>query len=101
MGCAVHHFLSFTSLASAVQSTDNRIISAPEGAEVKIWDIRGCRVWGIGSVTDDDAARPYTLNPVPCSVVWSPAASLPSGIYLVKATTQDGRTIWKRIVYIR
>ena len=58
-------------------------------------------VWGLGSIPDDDSARPYTLNPIPYSVVWSPDASLPSGIYLVRATENNGRAITKTIAYIR
>jgi len=33
--------------------------------------------------------------------IWTPDKSIASGIYLVRATTQDGQTITKRIVYLK
>ena len=33
--------------------------------------------------------------------IWHPDQSIASGIYLVKARTEDGRTITKRVVYLR
>ncbi|RKZ25514.1 hypothetical protein DRQ26_05770, partial [bacterium] len=33
--------------------------------------------------------------------IWQPDENIPSGIFLVKATTQDGQTITKRIVYLK
>ena len=103
MGCAVHHSLSFLSLPSAVQSTDNRIISAPAGAEVEVWDLRGLLVGRFDRLTDRSGEPVAELAEATAisTFIWSPAASLPSGIYLIRATTQDGRQITKRIAYIR
>ena len=33
--------------------------------------------------------------------IWQPDKSIASGIYLVRATTEDGQTITKRIVYLK
>jgi len=76
-------------------------ITTPADAMIEIYDITGSRVWGIGSITVNDAASPYTLNPIPCSFIWQPDETIASGLYLVRATTEDGSTVTKRIFYIR
>ena len=78
-------------------------ISAPAGAEVEVWDLRGLLVGRFDRLTDRSGEPVAELAEATAisTFIWSPAASLPSGIYLVKATTQDGRQITKRIAYIR
>jgi len=83
-------------------------ISAPTGAEIEIYDITGSRVWGLGSSSSpaqtngvDEGGRPYTLNPIPCSVIWQPGQSIASGIYLVKARTSDGRIVSRKVAYLK
>ncbi|RKZ31546.1 hypothetical protein DRQ36_01550 [bacterium] len=84
------------------------IITAPTGAEIEIYDITGSRVWGLGSCSSpaqtngvDEGGRPYTLNPIPCSVIWTPGQSIASGIYLVKARTSDGRIVSRKVAYLK
>ncbi|RKZ31547.1 hypothetical protein DRQ36_01555 [bacterium] len=83
-------------------------MNAPTGAEIEIYDITGSRVWGLGSSSSpaqtngvNEGGRPYTLSPIPCSVIWQPDQSIASGIYLVKARMVDGLTTTKRIVLIK
>ena len=47
---------------------------------------------GEGVPTESGRMREY---------VWTPAPSISSGIYLVRATAQDGQTVTKRIVYLK
>jgi len=61
-------------------------ITAPEGASLEIYDLTGNR---IADFTDN---REF---------IWTPAQSISSGIYLVRAKMKDGRTASKRIVYLR
>jgi len=34
-------------------------------------------------------------------VIWQPDEAISSGVYLVRATTDDGQQITKRIVYLK
>ncbi len=40
-------------------------------------------------------------NPIPCTFIWTPDQSIASGIYLVKARTEDGGTAEQKVVYVR
>jgi len=88
-------------------------ISAPEGAKVEIFDLRGRLV-----TPSSDAARHLLPmgegnNPLPLGeggstvssrvrgFIWQPSESISSGIYLIRATTKDGLTETKRIIYLR
>ena len=55
-------------------------ISAPAGAEVEIYDLRGRLVRAI---------------------IWTPDETINSGIYLVKARLEDGNCIMNRIIYLK
>ena len=70
-------------------------ISAPEGAKVEIFDLRG-NVVGAGLAPaqqqGDRKSHPY---------IWQPEKEITSGIYLIRATTKDGLTETKRIIYLR
>jgi len=59
-------------------------ISAPEGATIKIYDLNGKCL--------------KAFDKTPC--VWQPDESIPSGIYLIRATF-DGQTITTRAILIR
>ncbi|MCD6594222.1 T9SS type A sorting domain-containing protein [bacterium] len=64
-------------------------------AMVEVYDIRGNIVGATRRVAQqkgDASHRPY---------IWTPDQSISSGIYFVRATMGDGRTITKRIAYIR
>ncbi|RKZ34113.1 hypothetical protein DRQ33_02860 [bacterium] len=80
-------------------------ITAPAGAKIELYDLRGNVI-----ATSFDADAP--LSPLirgtnerakraSRGFVWCPDESIPSGIYLMKATTKDGLTITKRIVYLK
>jgi len=70
-------------------------ITAPADAEIEIYDLRGNVVgatrW-VAQEKGDATHRPY---------IWTPSESISSGIYLIRATTKDGGTITKRIVYLK
>jgi hypothetical protein len=64
--------------------------SAPEGAEIEIYDLRGdVVVTGLAPAHDERA------------FIWTPDKSIASGIYLVRARTGDGQTASKRIVLLK
>ncbi len=84
---------------------------------VEIYDLRGNVVYETPSISrslsprgerDDLAVGDGSESPSPSgegfrmrAFIWMPDKSIPSGIYLVRATTEDGQTITKRIVYVR
>jgi len=79
-------------------------------AKVEVYDIIGSRVWGLwspvpitptGSRVEGLGSKPYTLNPISCSVIWSPGDNIASGIYLIRATSPDGRLASRKIVYLK
>ncbi len=96
-------------------------ITVPAGAEVEIYDIRG------NVVTPYSDGKPSSFVPLDkgdrnrASVkvsggswtnersaggasrgfVWQPTQSIPSGIYIVKATMENGNCITKHIVYLK
>ncbi len=91
--------------------------------DVNIYDLRGNVVYKTPSISrslspqgerDDLAAEGGIESPSPSGeggstksrqmrgqFIWTPAKSIPSGIYLVRATMDDGQTITKRIVYVK
>jgi len=96
-------------------------IVAPAGAEIEILDVNGRRISVIArranarrdNLSDDEiAALPsVTRNDGVCEFVWQPAASLSSGVYLVRMRfdnrslsgdeASDSGTTTKRIVYLK
>ncbi|RKZ33718.1 hypothetical protein DRQ33_03660, partial [bacterium] len=89
-------------------------ITAPAGAEIELYDLRG------NVVTPCSADKSASLVPLNKGdrnrasakvsggsasaqgvYIWHPDESITSGIYFIRATTQDGNTITKRIVYMR
>ncbi len=89
------------------------VITAPKGATVEIYDISGNVVYKISSILRSLSPRGEKNNyPHPSGedtpkgtgegqFIWQPDKTIPSGVYLVRATTEDGQTITKRIVYYR
>ncbi len=76
-------------------------ITAPANADVEIYDIMG-NIVGANSVRPIDKGRmPYAPTNGARTFIWTPDKSISSGIYLVRATMDDGRTTTKRIVYVR
>ncbi|MCD6097265.1 T9SS type A sorting domain-containing protein [bacterium] len=64
-------------------------ITAPAGAEIEIYDLRGNCVW---SKTIPRSA--------PANLVWKPEESIASGVYLIRATAGN-RSATKRIIYLK
>jgi len=60
-------------------------ISAPAGAEVEVFDVKGRRVAELASGDQ----------------FWKPEPSVGSGVYLVRAKIGDGQTATKRVVYLK
>jgi len=78
-------------------------ITAPENAEVEIYDLRGKRIDDFRLTIDDSQhPAPITDDRLPITeFIWRPDQSIASGIYLVKARTADGRTAEKKVVLVR
>jgi len=74
-------------------------ITAPAGAEVEIYDLRG--TLRLRSVPD----TPRSLSEVETTdnraFIWTPDQTMASGIYLVKAQTKDGGTAEKKVMLVR
>ena len=70
-------------------------ISTPIGANIEIFDLNGKSV-GVGLAPTqhqgDHEGRPY---------IWTPDKSISSGVYLIRATAQDGQIAAKRVVYLK
>ena len=77
-----------------VSGVDKGVCSLVD-ATVEIYDIRGNVVGATRQVAQqkgDASHRPY---------IWMPDKTIASGIYFVRATLNDERTITKRIVYLK
>jgi len=60
-------------------------ISAPKGAKIEIFDVEGKKIMELSN-----GQR-----------IWTPNKEIGSGIYLVKATTKNGQSATKRIVFMK
>jgi len=65
---------------------------------LKVYDLRGNVVWEWSPDRDN---RHREMSPISRTFIWQPDKTSASGIYLIRATTQDGQTITKRIVYLK
>jgi len=63
-------------------------------ASIEIHDLRGNRIAEFQS----DTRHPF---PDTRTIIWCPNKSIVSGIYLVRATMQDGQTIGRKILYMK
>jgi len=83
---------------------------------IKIYDLRGNVVYapssipsssghllpeGEGQMPPSPTGRGTEDEGIKSTFIWQPDKSIALGIYLVQATTQDGQTITKRIVYLK
>jgi len=80
--------------------------------QIEVFDINGRRINVIARSASDEAISPNNRSSVPLDArrdavsinnhefVWQPDESLPSGVYLVRATIED-ETTSKRIVYLK
>ncbi|MCD6418653.1 right-handed parallel beta-helix repeat-containing protein, partial [bacterium] len=72
-------------------------ISMPADATVEIFDLRGNKLWERYPDLDN---RHREMSPTNRTFIWRPDKSIPSGIYLIRATF-DGQTITRRAILIR
>ena len=81
-------------------------ITAPEGAEVEIYDLRGtlrlrsvpdAAVAELAEATNGSTGSPTAMR----TFIWTPDETIASGIYLVKAKKDDGQTAMKKIILLR
>ena len=56
---------------------------------------------GEGQMPPSPTGRGTEGEGIKSTFIWTPDKTIASGIYLVRATTQDGQTITKRIVYLK
>jgi hypothetical protein len=64
--------------------------------QIEIFDLNGKIVW-----MHDVGFQNFEPLPKTNVIVWSPDQTIPSGVYLVRATMQDGRSAVKRVVLVR
>ncbi len=92
------------------------VITAPAGARVEIYDLRGRLVYtsphpltpspqGEGEphypLPPGEGGLPKASRVRANKYVWSPDQSVPSGVYLIRAMTEDGQVARKKVVLIR
>ena len=68
-------------------------ITAPSGAKIEIYDLQG-RVISKG-------IQPFAESHGKRTFIWQPDETIRSGVYIVKATMENGRQKVKRVVLIR
>ena len=93
-------------------------ITAPEGAEIEIFDVSGRRIDVIASSDHSVIARSpmddeaISSNQGDCFglrprndgkgvFIWQPDENIPSGVYLVRATASSRQTAAQRVVYLK
>jgi len=69
------------------------MITAPSGAKLEIYDLQGRLISkGIQSFSESQGKR---------TLIWQPDKTIRSGVYIVKATMEDGRKRIKRMVLVK
>ena len=69
------------------------MITAPSGAKIEIYDLRGRLISkGIQSFSESQGKR---------TLIWQPDETIRSGVYIVKATMENGRQKVKRVVLVK
>jgi len=69
-------------------------ITAPENAQIEIYDLQG-------NVVGANGVRPMLYAPMNRTFIWKPDESISSGIYLVRVTAMNGNCVTKRILYLK
>jgi len=69
------------------------IITAPSGAKVEIYDLRGRLI--------SKGIQPFAESQGKRTFIWQPDKTIRSGVYIVKATMENGRQKVKRVVLVR
>jgi len=62
---------------------------------------KGDRNRASAKVSGDSWTDEQSTGGASSEFIWHPDESIKSGIYIVRAMTEDGRTIAKRIVYLK
>jgi uncharacterized delta-60 repeat protein len=114
--------ISFELTVSPNPFNSSCAITTPTCATVKIFDLQGKLVWNKPSDSDNIGATSLIKGGKPDEVplnkgyvakrqgvsasaqgviIWQPDETISSGVYLVRATTDDGQQITKRIVYLK
>jgi len=101
------HTLSLSAFPNPFNSSV--AITAPADAEVEIYDLRGNVVFNhphsLSSLRSPSEYSPSLAKEGDGAqrqrVVWQPDESIASGIYLVRARTEDGRTATRKVVLLR
>jgi len=81
----------------AITVSDGRGLACQTLKNIKIYDIIGNVVWERSPERDN---RHLEMSPTSCTFIWTPDKTIPSGIYLIRATT-DKNTITKRIILMK
>jgi hypothetical protein len=70
--------------------------------QIEIYDIAGKRVFGapVGATPASPANKTGKAGLSPTEIIWRPAPSVPSGVYLVRAKIGNSETA-KRVVYLK
>ncbi|RKZ24702.1 hypothetical protein DRQ29_07520, partial [bacterium] len=91
---------------SSVEITifDGRGLVRQIPTNIAIYDVNGNVVGSRHALTDisaDVKTGDARVAPTNRKFIWTPDKSIPSGIYFVRATMNDGQMITKRIVYLK
>jgi len=114
--------ISFELTVSPNPFNSSCAITAPAGTEIEIYDLQGRLVWNKPSDSDyigatslikggkpeavplnkgDVAKRQGVSASTQGVIIWQPDESISSGVYSVRATTNVGKRITKRVVYLK
>ena len=81
----------------AITVSDGRGLARQTLTKIEIYDLRGNVVWERSPDRDN---RHREMSPTNRTFIWTPAQSIASGLYLVRAYF-NGQTIVKRIIYLK
>ncbi|RKZ33525.1 hypothetical protein DRQ33_04110 [bacterium] len=75
-------------------------ITAPAGAEIEIYDLRGNVVYKPSSFQNSWVGRSNDNRSGVSAIIWKPESNIPAGIYWVRVNTVSS-TLEKKIIYIK
>ncbi len=78
------------------------VITVPAGAGIEIFDINGKCVGAGFAPAQQQGDRPSSgIFNKSRPYIWTPDENISSGVYLIKATTKNGLTKTKRVIYLK